>query len=91
MVWRRIKEIVSSLAGSNVEDRDLIRFNLPKCASEMEIVWIMGNYFDMTWKIIYTQGKARLKLEEFFGFLRFKYKKDQQGARPLLNHIPGIF
>ena len=91
VVWKRIKEIVSSLAGRNVEDRDLIRFNLPKCASEMEIVWIMGNYFDMTWKIIHTQGKARLKLEEFFGFLRFKYKKDQQGARPLLNHIPGIF
>ena len=91
LVWRWIKGIVIGLTGTNVEDRDLVGFRLPQCVREMEIVWLLGNYFDMTWSNIYTKGKALLRLEEFFGYLRFKYREDQQGARPLLHYIPGLF
>ena len=78
------------MSGNNVDDGDLIRFNLPKCDRETELVWLLGNYVDMIWRNLYMKGKSSLKLDEFFGFLKFKYKEDQQGARPFLHHIPGL-
>ena len=42
------------------------------------------------WSELSVKAVDAMNLEEFFGFLTFKYKEDQQGARYPLNHIPGL-
>ena len=35
-------------------------------------------------------AEPQIKSEELFGFLRFKYKADQQGSRMVMRHIPDL-
>ena len=42
------------------------------------------------WERIVVQGGAFLEGEEFFGFMKFKYKTAQMGNRLLLSFIPGL-
>ena len=51
---------------------------------------LVGTYAAWVWKEIYIHGKSWLRAEQFFGFLRFKYKSDQLGAR-LPFAIPNLF
>ena len=42
------------------------------------------------WRSIFVKGAVELNADQFFGFLKFKYKADQLGARLPLNPIPGL-
>ena len=79
---------VSSAHASNWK---LINLHLPKSGSEKESVWLIGTYVARTWEEAFVRGRAWLRAEQFFGFLRFKYKSDQLGSRMPLNVIPGLF
>ena len=89
-MWRWVKEKIVTLVRETIENSDLIRYMLPTCSAEKEIVWLLGTYFEKTWKDLYTNGCDRLKTDEFFGYLKFKYKADQLGARVNLDYIPGL-
>ena len=78
------------MLGADIADNYLINFKFPKCRQENEIVWLLGNYIAKVWSELSVKAVDAMKLEEFFGFLTFKYKEDQQGARYPLNHIPGL-
>ena len=56
---------------------------------ENEAVWLLGNYIERVWKIM-SKGAQVIKEEEFFGFLRFKFRLDQSGARVAMSDIPGL-
>ena len=56
-----------------------------------EIVWLIGTYVTRVWEENSVRGGARVKAEQFFGFLRFKYRVAQLGSRTPLNFIPGLF
>ena len=49
---------------------------MPTSSYENEAVWILGNYISRAWTIL-SSGTPVLNEEEFFGFLRFKFKMDQ--------------
>ena len=53
-----------------------------------DLVWVLGTYLDKVWEEIHVRGKIRLRWEVFFGFLKFKYKAAQLGARLSLGIIP---
>ena len=40
---------------------------------------------------VWARGASELEVDQFFGFLKYKYRKDQLGARLPLNPIPGLF
>ena len=40
---------------------------------EQEIVWLIGTYVDYVWTKVFI-GDSELKIEKFFGYLKFKYK-----------------
>ena len=61
---------------------------IPSSHREKEIVWLLGNYYEKTWREINNAGTVYLKSEEFYGYLKFKYKEDQQGSRMKLDYIP---
>ena len=90
-VWKWVKEKVLILIGENVEDAKLVKYMIPSSHSEKEIVWLLGNYYEKTWREINSAGSEYLKSEEFYGYLKFKYKEDQQGSRIPLDYIPGLF
>ena len=78
------------MIGADVPDSKLIGFLFPKCEREREVIWLLGNYLEFVWSRIYVKNEDVLKWEELFGFLKFKYRADQLGARYILNHIPGL-
>ena len=82
-VWAEVKTILVSLlpAGMcSLPDLQLISLDIPKFKDEVSYVWLIGNFMDFIWKNTNFHG-TQLKRDEIFGFLRFKYKADQLGAR----------
>ena len=75
--------------GVHVSNSTLINLTFPKCTNENEIVWLLGQFISAVWTEVHVKGGGELKSETFFGFLRFKYKADQLGARRRLS-IPGL-
>ena len=89
-VWRRVEDKILILVKETVDNLDLVRYIIPVCNAEKEVVWLLGTYFEKTWKDLYVNGCDSLKEEEYFGYLKFKYKADQLGARQELDYIPGL-
>ena len=90
-VWSMIKNTIINMTGrSPPPDCQLLRFLFPKCNSENEFVWLIGNYVGEVWKELHLNEETVLKKEEVFGYLKYKYKADQLGARLQLGNIPGI-
>ena len=55
-----------------------------------KIVWLIGNYIAKVWSELHVRNKEELKDKEFFGFLTYKFKEDQQGSRWKMQDIPGL-
>ena len=89
-MWSDIQATMVSLVGQNLSNLDLIHFNWSKSASDDEAVWLIGNYLDVIWNLSYRKRVNFLKKETVFGFLKFKFKEDQFGARYKLKHIPEL-
>ena len=89
-VWDWLKPMLVSLLGYDVSNEVLIRYKFPACENDKEIVWLIGNYTMKAWESIYVRGKGYLNGDEFYGFLKFKYKADQLGSWHTLRNIPGL-
>ena len=88
-VWPKVRDILTNLAGEDIPNFQLINFNMCRSSWENEAVWLLGNYIERVWKIM-SKGAQVIKEEEFFGFLRFKFRLDQSGARVAMSDIPGL-
>ena len=75
---------------AEVSDEEIINLRLPKNRCSNEVIWLIGSYVGEVWRTLYAKGGAELNEAQFFGFLKFKYKIDQLGARLVLNQIPGL-
>ena len=90
-VWRWVRGQLVGLMGGNcdcVSNWEIINLFLPGSRREKDLVWMIGMYIVKVWEEIYVRGKPRLRMEAFFGFLKFKYKSAQLGSR--LGIIPGL-
>ena len=77
--------------GAQVSNWEMINLVLPTSTLEKEIVWLIGSYVTRVWEEIFVRGGSLVKADQFFGFLRFKYRVAQMGSRTPLNFIPGLF
>jgi hypothetical protein len=75
---------------AEVADWELINLRLPNNRSSNEVIWLISSYLREVWSALYVKGAAVLNDAQFFGFLKFKYKNDQLGARLPLNQITGL-
>ena len=83
MYGLKLKQSLASILPvrlSSLTDLQFISLDIPKVKEEVSYVWLIGNCMDLIWKTVHFH-EAQLKREELFGFLRFKYKADQLGAR----------
>ena len=91
-VWEDVRGMLEAVLGvnrRNCSDWNLLNLQFPRAMGDDQCVWLIGTYIAEVWDQIYTRGRLRLKKEEFFGFLRFKYKTSQElGAS--LGVIPGL-
>ena len=92
-MWRRLRIIVLNLLDvgeTEVSDWEMIYLRLPNNRSSNEVIWLISSYVGEVWSSLYVKGVPELNDAQFFGFLKFKYKNDQLGARLPLNQIPGL-
>ena len=61
---------------------ELLNLNFPNVSNTAEIVWLVGHYAGFTWNYCQKE-ETELKLEEFFGFLSFKYRESGFESRDL--------
>ena len=92
LVWSWVRRRLLDMLGvsSQISNWELINLYLPSTSFEKEIVWLVGTYVAGVWSEIFIRNGAFLKGDQFFGFLKFKYKAAQLGSRMPLSAIPGI-
>ena len=91
--WRRLKDILVNLLDveqADISDEKLINLCLPNNRRCNEVIWLLGTYVGEVWRSIFVKGAPELNEDQFFGYLKFKYRADQLGARMPLNSIPGL-
>ena len=85
--WSSIKNIILNLLQAAVSDQCLISLDYPSSKFENEIIWILGSYLLYVWQSLHSEGASSIERKKLFGFLKFKYKASQLGARSQL-HLP---
>ena len=91
--WSALKEILFQFIVSyprSTSDLDLLTLNFCCRESDIVSVWILARYVEYTWKHFNTNRAVLLRTGEFFGYLKFKYKSDHDGARVRLVRIPKL-
>ena len=88
-VWSWVKGKVLELAGQhqNVTDWELLF--LPHSDYEQEMVWLVCSYVMFMWDTVHVRS-ADVKLDQFFGYLTYKYRKHQAVSNVQLKHLVGI-
>ena len=90
-VWGWVRNEVMKRMGQQhqVTDWEMLNLFFPSSAFEQENVWLICNYVLFVWENTYIRG-AEVKLEEFFGFLTYKYRKHQAVSSTQLKQMDGI-
>ena len=64
-------------------DWEIVNLQFPGSRDDKKGVWLIGTFVARVWEEIFVKNVQRLKKEQFFGFLKFKYKMDLQMEMPL--------
>ena len=75
--------------GHDILDWDILNLFVPGSEFDLEVVWLVSSYVLFVWDNIFVRD-AEVKLEQFFGFLTYKYKEHQNIASSRLKHMDGI-
>ena len=88
-IWKSIRRIIDPLLPENVECIKLLTLNFNGGSFATEVSWLMGSYVHEVWRQSYV-GDGKINHDELFGFLKFKFKQDQEGARMKMSSIPNF-
>ena len=75
---------------ADLSDWEIITLKFPKSSWEKEIVWLIGSYVSEAWKLLFSKGETSLSRDRVFGFLKYKYRRDQVGARQNFRTISAL-
>ena len=84
-----MKVVEFARCAQTVSDWDLLNLFLPDSEMDLEAVWLISSYVIFIWENIFMKS-AEVKLEQFFGFLTYKYRKHQLLSKHQLKHLNGI-
>ena len=73
---------------TTLSNAEILSLQLPKSKMENEIVWLVATYLAEIWKERYIKHELVVNKDKLFGFLKFKYRSNQIGARYKLQYIP---
>ena len=89
--WVWLKQKLDSVLGVSIPSEKLINLQFPSSSYDTELVWLICNYTTKVWNDIFVNGESHINSEELFGFLKFKFKQDQQGSRIPMRQILEVF
>ena len=75
--WLKRQVIQLGNTGADVDDWDLVNLMFLNSSRDSEIVWMISSYVLYVWETVYIK-KQEVKLDKFFGYLKFKYKMYQE-------------
>ena len=86
--WCWLKRQVVQLGQivANVDDWDVVNLLFLNTSRDAEIVWLVSSYVLYVWEMVYVK-KLDVKLDNFFGFLTFKYKMHQATSPDQLENL----
>ena len=89
-VWQAVKNLMVEVSDNELartDNFDLLTLRVPnlKNRRDSELVWIVSTYVFEVWNQLHEKEVSNISKEMMFGFLRFKYRSYQYGARPLLS------
>ena len=88
--WKKIRLLIDPLLlQKNIDSLQLLMLNFSGGKYEAEIISLIGNYMHEVWSTFIRKGRA-IKRAELFGFLKFKFKSDQLGARFKMQTISNL-
>lgn len=89
-IWNELRHLVNPLLNQqNILDLQLLTFNFKSGTYDAEISWLLGNYVHEVWTTFIKKGRV-IRRAELFGYLKFKFKQDQLGARFKMKNIPNL-
>ena len=90
-VWEWVKKEVMQHVQQqqSATDWEVLNLFLPSSAYDQENVWLISSYVLFVWKNIFIRG-AEVKIEQFFGFLTYKYREHQAWSSTKMKQIDGI-
>ena len=71
---------------NELEDWKILNLMFQKSRLDKELIWLVSNYVWYVWDSVYVRG-ADVRKEQFFGFLRFKYKELQTRSPSQLENL----
>ena len=84
-LWQGARKLIVETSLNQLlgySDFDLLTLQVPRNDYETELVWIISTYVFEIWSIMYENEEAKIDVDRMFGYLKFKYKMYQCGARP---------
>ena len=90
-LWKKVRENLQDILQLKKlpeNDVDLISLQFLYRVKARDLVWLISTYVCEIWRFNQGSDRAHLCKEKFFGFLRFKYKRDYQ--KSLVGHIGGL-
>ena len=71
---------------NDVDDWKILNLMFPKSKLDKELTWLVSSYVLYVWDSVYVRG-AEVRAEQFFGFLRFKYKELQTRSEDIIQNL----
>ena len=72
--WSWVKRQVITQVGRDVLDWDVLNLFFPKSKHDREMVWMLTHYVLYVWDSLHVK-ESDVKLDQFIGYLKFKYKE----------------
>ena len=90
-LWEEMRKILEKMVHGYISNIGYLSLQFDSEDFEKETVWLIASYMHEVWVNFQRKGTEQLSRDLLFGFLKFKFKKEQLGARTLLKNIPGLF
>ena len=87
--WVKLKVVEYVKCSCDIPDWDVLNLFVPASEMEFEVVWLISSYVLFIWDNIFVRS-SEVKLEQFFGYLTYKYKKHQILSKHQMKHLNGI-
>jgi hypothetical protein len=88
LLWSWVRgKIVKWLGVGGLSDWEMLNLRLPGVDRSQEVLWLVGTYVEGIYDRVFINEKQQINGAEFFGWMHFKYRMANHGARIVVGNI----
>ena len=88
VLWSWVRgKIVKWLGVGGLSDWELLNLRFPNVDRAKEVLWLVGTYIEGIYDRVFVNEKHKIDGAEFFGWLQFKFRMANYGARQVVENI----